>query len=253
MRFLAVALVLAVTPACAADNFYPLYAAGHYDDAIRAGTQAGSAEGFAIAARAALAEAGLRPEPCLPCLKQAEDFARKSVTADAALSDGHVWLAAALGLEGRIVGMVRARLANSPAEAKTQLDAALKDDPDNPYALAALGGWHIEIVRAGGAYLARNLYDAREVDGLALFDRAVKAAPGNVAVRYQIALSLAGYQPEKFRNRIAQDLEAAIRSAPQTEYEKFIQARAAELLALLNRSDAAALAAKVHQFQGYPS
>jgi hypothetical protein len=253
MRLLLCALLLIATPAAAADNLYALYASGRYDDAIRAGTQAGSAEGFAIAARAALAVAAMRPEPCLPCLRQAEDFARKAVAADIRQSDGHVWLAAALGLEGRIVGMVRARLANSPAEAKSQLDDALKDDPANPYALAALGGWHIEIVRAGGAFLARRLYDAREEDGLLLFDRAVKAAPDNVAVHYQIALSLAGYQPDRMRGRIAQELDAAIKATPQTEYEKFIQTRAAELQAAQAHGDANAFAAKVHQFQGYPS
>ena len=193
---------------------------------MRAGAAADTADGFAIAARAALADAAMRPQPCLPCLRRAEDFARKAVAADASKADGHVWLAAALGLEGRIIGMVRARLAGSPAEAKTQLDAALKDDPANAYALAALGGWNIEIVRAGGSYLARNLYDAGEAGGLALFDRAVKAAPGNVALRYQIALSLAGYKPDKFRARIESELGAAIQDTPQTAYEKFIQARA---------------------------
>src|ERR1700749_5107776 len=123
MRVLLFALLVIATPAAAADNLFSLYAGGHYDEAIHAGTQAGSAEGFAIAARAALAEAALSPEPCLACLKRAEDFARKAVAVGAQQSDGHVGLAAALGLEGRIVGLVRARLANSPAEAKAELDA----------------------------------------------------------------------------------------------------------------------------------
>ena len=193
MRFLLFALLLIATPAAAADNLFSLYAGGRYDDAIRAGAAAGTADGLAIAARAALADAAMRPQPCLDCLKRAEDFARRAVVTDPDQADGHVWLAAALGLEGRIVGLVRARLANSPAEAKTELDAALKDDPANPYALAALGGWHIEIVRMGGDFLARRVFGAEETLGLALFDRAVKLAPGNVAVHYQIALSLAGY------------------------------------------------------------
>lgn len=219
---------------------------------MQAGAAAGTADGFAIAARAALADAAIRPQPCLECLRRAEDFARKSVVADPARADGHVWLAAALGLEGRITGLIRARLANSPGEAKMQLDVALKDDPANAYALAALGGWHIEIVRAGGSYLARKLYDAQEADGLALFDRAVKAAPGNVAVRYQIALSLAGYRPDQFRARIEDELDAARRDTPETAYEKFIQARAGELQVLLKRNDPAAFAEKVRLFQGYP-
>ena len=248
MRFLAVALALAVTPACAADNLYPLYAAGRYDDAIRAGTEAGNAEGFAIAARAAMAQAAMQPQPCLPCLQRAEAFARESVAADNTYPDGHVWLEASLGLEGRIQGMIRARA--NVGVAKTELETVLRSDPRNAFALAGMGAWNIEIVRGGGALLAGLIYGAHEADGLTLFDRAVQAAPDNVAVRYQIALCLAGYQPEKFHARIAQDLDAAIHSAPQTVYEKFIQARAAELLQA--QGDDAAFAAKVRQFQGYP-
>ena len=51
---------------------------------------------------------------------------------------------------------MRASWSNSPAEAKEQLDAALAVDPDNAYALAALGGWNVEIVRVGGGFMARQ-------------------------------------------------------------------------------------------------
>jgi hypothetical protein len=251
MKCFAIALLLMATPA-SADALYSLYAGGQYDEAMRAGADAKTSEGFAIAARAALADAAIRPQPCLECLRRAEDFARRAVAADSRDADGHVWLAAALGLEGRIIGMLRARLADSPGKAKEELDAALKDDPGNAYALAAMGGWNIEIVRAGGAFLARALYGAREADGMALFDRAVKAAPGNVAVRYQIGLSLAGYKPDIFGARIAQELAAAIADTPQTAYEKFIQLRARDLLALLNKNDRDSFAARVHKYQGYP-
>jgi hypothetical protein len=251
MKVFLFAALLMARPAFA-DELFSLYAGGKYDEAMRAGAASNSAEGFAIAARAAMADAAMRPEPCLSCLKRAEDYARHAVAADAAQADGHIWLAAVLGLEGRITGLIGARLANSPGEAKDHLDAALADDPGNAYALAAMGGWNIEIVRAGGAFLARTLYGAKEEEGLSFFDRAVAAAPGNVAVRYQIALSLSGYRPEAFRARIAGELEAAIADVPQTAYEKFIQGRAAELLALAKAGDPRAFAAKVRAFQGYP-
>ena len=252
MKVVVFALVLLATNAAAADDLFSLYASGQYEVAMRQGAIANSAEGFAIAARAALADAAMRPQPCLDCLKRAEDFARRAVAADAGRSDGHVWLASALGLEGRITGLIRARLDNSPAQAREALDTALKDDPSNAYALAAMGGWNIEVVRGGGAMLAKLLYGARVEDGIAFFDRAVKAAPGNVAVRYQIALVLSGFEPDKYRDRIAAELQVAIHNAPQTEYEKFVQARAAELLVLLEKNDSRAFAAKVRIFQGYP-
>ena len=129
---------------------------------------------------------------------------------------------------------------------------ALRLQPDNAYALAALGGWNVEMVRTGGEFLARKLYDASSNKGCALFDRAVRAAPRNVAVRYQIALSLAGLRSDTHRGRVESELEAAIHAAPETAYEKFMQARAGELLALLKRGDRDAFDEKVRIYQGYP-
>jgi hypothetical protein len=231
---------------------FGLYAQGHYEEAMREGAAANTALGFAIAARAALADAMMRQEPCLPCLKRGEAFARRAVAADWNLSDGHVWLAAALGYETRVIGLVRARLDNDPAQAREHLDAALKAQPDNPYALAALGGWHVEVVKTGGDFLAGKLYEASREQGLMLFDRAIKASPRNVAVRYQIALSLAGLDPERYRSRIEGELNAAIQASPETTYEKFVQGRAGELLTLLKRNDRDAFDARLRTFQGYP-
>jgi hypothetical protein len=252
MKYWALALALIATPASATDGLFALYASGQYDAAMREGAAAGTAEGFAIAARAALADAAMRGRPCLECLQRAEDFARRAVAAGAAQADGHVWLAAVLGLEGRLTGVVRAQLSNSPQEAKAQLDLALRDDPHNAYALAAMGGWNIEIAHVGGAYLAQHLYGAGEADGLSFFDRAEKSAPGNVAIHYQVALSLAGYKPDQFRARILDELMAAQQDTPQTAYEKFVQGRAADLSALLKKNDAAGFAQKVRIYQGYP-
>ena len=251
MNAVLLALMLAGT---APDNdaLFALYAQGHYEDAMREGAAAATAPGLAIAARAALADAMMRSAPCLACLKRGEAFARRAIAADGNAADGHVWLAASLGYEARIVGLVRARLDDDPAQAREHLDAALKTQPDNAYALAALGGWHVEVVRTGGNFLAGKLYGASLEQGLALFDHAVRMAPRNIAVRYQIALSLAGLDPEMHRARIESELDAAIHAPPETAYEKFVQGRAMELLALLKRGDHDAFDAKLRTFQGYP-
>lgn len=251
MKAALLALVLAASSA-ESNSLFALYAQGQYEEAMRQGSAAGNAAGLAIAARAAMADAMMRPAPCLECLKRAEAYARRAVAVDQDAADGHVWLAAALGYEARIVGLVRARLDNDPAQAKANLDDALRTQPDNAYALAALGGWNVEIVRAGGKFLASKLYGASIEQGMTLFDRAVRAAPRNVAVRYQIALSLAGFNSDAYRSRIDSELEAAIHAAPETAYEKFVQGRAAELLALLKRDDRDAFDAKLRTFQGYP-
>jgi hypothetical protein len=57
--------------------------------------------------------------------------------------------------------------------------------------------------------------------------------------------------PDAYRARIAAEMEAAVRAAPATAYERAMQARAAELKALQGGSRPA-LDARVRQFQGYP-
>ena len=251
MKAALLALALAAPPADS-DALFALYAQGHYQDAMRRGEDSHTADGLAIAARAALADAMTRPQPCLSCLQRAEEDARHAIALDARVADGHVWLATSLGYEARIQGVMRASWSNSPAQAKEQLDAALVADPNNPYALAALGGWHAELVRVGGAFLADKIYDASLDKSMALFDRAGRVAPHNVAVHYQIALSLAGLDAANYRTRIESELAAAIQGPPQTAYEKFVAGRAQELLTLLKRGDTDTFETKLKTFQGYP-
>ena len=252
MKKLALALVLLASPARAADALSALYADGQYDAAMRAGEAAHTAPSLALAARAALADAVMRDAPCMACLKRAEADARAAMAADPKLADGPVWLAVALGYQTRLTGILAARWRGAPGQAKAALMQAVRNDPKSPFAVSALGGWNIEVVRAAGAYLARALYGATEAKGLALFDRAVKLQPGNVAVRYQIGLSLAGFDVDRYHDRILGELDAAMAAPAQTAYEKFIQARAAALSALLKAGNRIGFDTRVRKFQGYP-
>jgi hypothetical protein len=255
MRALLLALLLllpAAGRAATTEEIFALYARGDYEQAVKVGEAARTAPGYAIAARAVLADEVLRDKPCLECLERAERLSRQAIATDPRHAFGQVWLAVSLGYQSRITGIVKARLRDAPGQSKIALDAAVAADPGNPYAVSALGGWHIEIVRGGGATLARLLYGAREDQALALFDRSVKLAPGNVAVRYQIALSLLGFDAEKYRPRILAELRAAVSGEAATAYEKEIQGRANELLGLVNRGAQDALEARVRKYQGYP-
>jgi hypothetical protein len=255
MRILLAALLLCASPlaqAATADDIFALYAKGQYEQAAQAGEASHSAAGLAIAARAVLADEVLRDAPCLPCLERAEKLARAAVAADPRQAFGHVWLAVALGYQARVIGMVKARYRNYPAQSKAALDAAVTEDPKNAYAVSALGGWHIEIVRGGGAMLARLLYGATESDALNLFDRAVRIAPGNVAVRYQVGLSLAGFDAAKYRDRVVTELKAAMSGTAETAYEKKIQGRAQELLGQMTPGTQDEFDSMVRKYQGFP-
>ena len=253
MKYAALALLLLV-PVCAsaitADEVHALYARGEYEQAARAGEASHSAAGLATAARAVLADAVLRDAPCMSCLQRAETLARAAIAADPHEAFGQIWLAVALGYQARITGAVKARMNDSPGQSRAALDQAIRDQPGNAFAVSALGGWHIEIVRGGGSFLAGMIYGASEKQALALFDRADKLAPDNVAVHYQVGLSLAGFAPERYRQRIAGEFQTAIAAPPRTAYEKKIQQRASELLSLMDSRDA--FVARVRKYQGFP-
>jgi hypothetical protein len=245
-------LLPSLAHAATTEEIFAVYAHGDYEQAARLGETAHTAPGYAIAARAVLADAVLRDTPCMSCLLRAEKLARQAVVLDPHFAYGQIWLAVALGYQSRILGPLRSRLKDTPNQSKTALNLAFGADPTNAFTISALGGWHIEVVRAGGAFLANHVYGATEAQGISLFDAAVKADPANVAVHYQIALSLAGFEPEKYRARIGVELRATVSNIANTAYEKKIQARATELLGLLNQGAHDAFESRVHKYQGFP-
>jgi hypothetical protein len=254
VRAAAIAFALPIlTAAARAATPLELYAAGKYQSAIAAGIGQNDGAGFAVAARATLAEALMRDAPCLECLRRAEGYARRAVALNSPLPEGHIYLAAILGYEARIVGVLTAKMNGLAEQAKAQIDAALAADPHNARALAALGGWNIAIVSNGGPTLARLLYGASVREGEKDFADAFRAAPGDVALRYQYALSLSGYDADGYRAAIADSLSRAIGGKPATAYDSFMQARATDLLRLLKAGDLEKYLRLVRRYQGYPA
>jgi tetratricopeptide (TPR) repeat protein len=245
------ALGLFSTPAGAATPL-ALYTQGKYAQAVVTGVAQNDAAGFAVAARAELAQEMMREEPCLECIKRAEDYARRAVAADPKSVEGHVDVALSLGYEARIIGKFAARLKRYAEQAKEHLDAALAVEPNDEWAWAAMGGWNIEIVRSGGKTLARWLYGASVEAGLADFAKAFEASPDSVVLHYQYALSLAGYDRDVYRGQIGDALARAVEEKPQSAFEAFVQMRARALLLAFRAGDWSAFDNLVHRDQRYP-
>ena len=229
-----------------------LYQAGKYTEAIQQGTASNEATGYAVAARAELAVAQMRDQPCLECLKTAEGYARKAIALDPTLADGHVYFAAALGYEARIIGMMAAKFKGYAGEAKDSLDVAFAHHPDDPWVLAALGGWNIAVVNGGGATMANWMYGATVKKGLDYYAKAFAADPTGIVIRFQYALSLSAYDRETYGKEIEAALRIAATGKPRTVYEQFMQVRAKTLFATFNSGDWKAYDALVKRYQGYP-
>ena len=257
MRRFAFACVVAATlagPSLAAGIApFDLYKAGQYEDAIKAGEAANTGQGLAVAARAAFAEANLSEMPCLPCLQRVESYARRSIALDSMHPDAFVYLAAAFGYQARIVGPITAQFRRYPEDAKAALDHALAVAPNDDWALAALGAWHIEVVRNGGSLLARTIYGARVDTGTEYFYKAFAAEPNNLVTRFQFALSLSGYDFEANSGPATAALDSIRAIEPRTAYEGIIKQRAQRLLDLVKANKRSEYLALVNRYQGYPS
>ena len=243
---------LLCAPAFAAEiTPFELYRTGKYEAAIAAGEAANTGPDLATAARAAFAEANLSETPCLACLKRVEVLARRSILLDRTRPEAYVYLAAAVGYQARIVGNLRAQLSHIPEQAKEALDRALAVGPNDDWALAATGAWHIEVVRNGGTMLARAVYGAEIDTGLDYFARAFAAEPKNLVIRFQYALSLSGYDFSTYAKEVTDALAAVATIEPRTVYEGAIKERAARLLALIKANKRNEYLALVSRYQGY--
>jgi tetratricopeptide (TPR) repeat protein len=245
-------VLLASSGAAAAETPLQLFTAGQYARAEAAGIAQNDTAGFAIAARAVLAEDMTRAEPCIDCLKRAEDLSRRAIAGDPKEPEGHIYLAAAMGFRARIIGDIAAQSEGLANKAKTELDAALAADPNDAWALAALGSWHIEIVRGAGPALARWLFGARFATGQDYYAKAFAVAPDNLVLHYQYALALAAYDLPGHRNDVESELERAADATPSSAYETFARNRARELLDTLKHGDETETVRQVRRDQGYP-
>jgi len=238
--------------ALAADNgALALYVAGKYAQAEKAGVAQGNATGYAIAARSVLADELMHP-PCLECLQRAEAYARKAIAADPKYPEGHIYLAVTFGYEARIIGVIEARFKGYAEESRQNLDDVIAVEPNNPWALAGLGGWNIEIVRSAGETLARWTYGASLKTGREYFAKAFGVDPNNLVLRYQYALVLGAYDPELYRKDIEDALARAVADTPHSEYDKFAQGRAHALLDAIKSGDVTGFSQMVRHDQGYP-
>jgi tetratricopeptide (TPR) repeat protein len=252
LRALALVLATAAGPVLAAESAVTLFEKGEYAAAADAAASSGGTAGFALAARATLADASLRETPCLECLQRAEAYARQAIAAEPNSMEAHIHLAVALGYQARIIGPLRARFQRFPEQAKEAIDTALRLAPDSHWSLSAAGGFNIEVVRSGGRVLGKLLYGASFEDGVSYFQRAMAADPENPLIKLQYALALTGYDLAAWRAQITALLGDCARGPADNPYEQAMRDRARRLLDLLNQDKRQEFVSLARRYQGFP-
>ncbi len=254
MRSISAALIfgfmMASAPAHSAVSAADFYAGGEYLKAISAGEEEGGAGGFALAARAVLADAELRDMPCIECLRRAEELARGAVAADPEYAEGYIFLVTALGRRARLSGFFASQREGIAGQTDSAIASALQLEPNSSIALTLRGAWHIEVVSQAGRFLGRVLYGASVEEGKRFFHRAIELEPKNLVINYPYALALDGYDFAAERQEIETPLAAASSGVPRDAYEEAIKERASALLGLLRDGTEDALRESMKRFRG---
>ena len=213
MRRLAVlALALLAVAAAQVPEAKALYAKGAYLEASRAAALAGTAEGFALAARALSQHAGGQPQTAQDELyARCEAYARKAISLEPKFAGGYFELAAATGELGRLRGAGWAFVNGVATVVKENLERAVALDPKLVIARVALGRWHAEITARGVAFL----FGGDPAQTFKQFDEAVRLEPKSIMVRRNYARALLVLDRQKYEDRARAQLEIAVKLEPE--------------------------------------
>lgn len=165
--FAALFLCLAGAPLARAesgiDAARQAFVAGDFAAAAAMAGTVKDADGYALTARAVLADALYRDHDRstrLRLAKRGHQLAKQALAARPDHVEAHLQAAIGLGLLAKNAGTFEAMNENYAERIKRHLDAALAVDPDNPYALGFLALWHTTVVAKAGTTMARNLFGA---------------------------------------------------------------------------------------------
>lgn len=212
------------------------FAKGNWKQAAQIAARLHDADNLAFAARSLLASALLSS----PSRTRGRDVSQARTYAQAALIlapkhiEGRLQMATALGLQARTGSPVKAFTLGLPQRIRRLLDSVARDDPSQAWAFALLGGWHLEALRIGGAG-ARAMLGVNLAAGKQAFARAMTLDGSIAATPFYFAASLLALAPGENKGE-ARTLLVRAQSTPKRDaFQDEVQARAAQLLAILDQ------------------
>lgn len=246
MRVPGLLLLVLLLPASAAAQQAPsalqrgqaAYTDGDWDRAEARGREAGGVEGYTLAAEAVLAglmswEEDLdRPQAA----RDAQAYGERAVALDASHADARLRLAAALGYRGRYMSSWRAFFTGIPQDGRDHIVTAMELAPDDPWAHALFGAWHMEVVRQGG----EGTLGASLETGLDHYRSAARNAPDEPGIAYHLAIAQLAQDPGRFGEEAAQWLAQAAGAEVDEAYDRAMKTQARALAGLLARDREAA-------------
>jgi hypothetical protein len=242
--------LLMSSPALAQTGVQAAYDAGEWATAQNLAASASDAFSKTLAAEAALAplmlgemaeaEQGDKRERA----RRAANYAQAALDIDPDYSRAHLVYAAALGYQGRYSNPLSAALARLPQRSRTQMERGLALDPDNPWANALLGAWHLEVVRRAG----EGMFGADSEAGLEHYRTAARLSQ-TPDIPYHFALALLARDAEADGAEAINHLRAAAAMETVNALEAGMRELAQSLLDIADISRPAAAEEAVRRLE----
>ncbi len=205
--------------------------AGRYDEAITAGQTMGSPEGLVLAAEALSTKVMLGyVDDHVDESKQARKWAQAALEQNPSSHDALLQYALAYGFETRSSSPFRAWRKKLPAKTRDAIDALRAEYPDDPRGDALLAAWHLGIIRKTGDANGEKWFDASQAEGIRLYEAALAAAPNDIVIASNYALSLLAIDADQHMER-GRELVAVIDlMKPRNATEQEVQSRMKHIL-----------------------
>lgn len=237
MRLRLVIFALLIPVSAQAESYETAVAAyerGTYMEAVEAGKRLATADGLALAARSLLAYGGYHPDDAhrRQVLNDAIQAAEAALDRAPDHVEANLQWAIALGYRARLdVSMGDAR------RARQRIERALALEPDNPWANAALAGWHGEVRDTLGGFIAGAVMGASKKKCFRAFDRALALDPDNPAIHFWYAHIRLRFERRDRAGTARQLLEDGIALAPRTAFEASLQELSGQVLSALETGE----------------
>lgn len=215
------------------------FLSGDYDTAIELALSAQTPEGFMLAAETLSAKVMLGyVDDANDSAKQARKWAEKAVEALPNSQEAHIQFALAYGFETRTSSPFRAWRKNLPKKTLEAIEDCRVKYPDDPRGDALLGAWHLGIARKAGAKRAMDWYNASAEDGIRYYEAALQAAPDDIVIAGNYAVTLLGLDTDQYTDRAAEIMTAIANMPDRNAVEAEVKDRIAELYRLKDDPEA---------------
>ena len=215
---------------------------GRYADAQATALSEPGVDGLLVAAEAMAAEIMLMKTPdAKDTAKAALKLTDRALEMDPGNTEALFLKAMHQGFRTRSSSKLSIVMGGMIGDTKDDIEAFATAAPGDPRADALRGAWHLGIVRAAGD----GKFGASLDDGMAAYDRAVAALPGDVNVLSNYAFSLIVLDKPQLLPR-AKELLGQLEATPATDaFARETKARMMTLKAVADDYDALQAAARV--------